>query len=349
MPLYQVDFTAASAVTVQPVSYATEGILERQNLQKLIAANLACLGDDLLLITQSFKELEGSLREVDILALDKEANLVIIELKRTEGGEYADLQAIRYAGMLSSLDFEAVAKIHAGANKKETYEAEQIIRDFLGAVETDVPIISDKPRIYLIAPSFSKELAMTCLWLIRADIDIRCIKASLYKIGTAYHMDIEQELPQPTAEQYQYRLRTKQIQREAVAVKQQLRKRANWAVPALQKNGILTPGTKLCLRPYKHYFDSVPESDREAIFHDKSHDGIEWKGQKFNLSTLTAHIFDVYAKTQTKINPTEAWQIDGDSVSLYHRSAALSESQADLTVDLETEDTVEIGMGQPTV
>jgi hypothetical protein len=44
---------------------------------------------------------EDSSRSIDLLCIDKQANLVVIELKRTEDGGHMELQAIRYAAMVS--------------------------------------------------------------------------------------------------------------------------------------------------------------------------------------------------------------------------------------------------------
>ena len=341
MPLYQVNFEKAEAQHIEAVPYASEGVRERQDLQRLIARNLYFLGEELFLVRESFKEWEGSLREVDILAIDRAANLVVIELKRTDGGEYADLQAVRYAAMLSSLDFADVANIYARAAGKRIDEATQELRDFLQA-DTETPLISDRPRIVLVAPSFAKEIAMTCLWLLNAGIDIRCIKASLYTIGGIHHIDMEQELPQPTAAQYQYRLRDKQKLREAATVEQQQRKRSERVLPALEKRGLLKPGTLLRMRPYQDYLVSVPEDKQTAIFHDRTHNGIEWQGNRWNLSTLSTHIFKAYAHTALKLNPTEMWEIEGDSLSLAARAAELAVT-AGTTLDSLTDDPAEGG------
>ena len=53
-----------------------------------------------LVISEEFGEWEESRRRIDLLGLDKDANLVVIELKRTEDGE---LQSIRYAAMVSTM------------------------------------------------------------------------------------------------------------------------------------------------------------------------------------------------------------------------------------------------------
>jgi hypothetical protein len=64
------------------------------------------LGDDLYVQTEEFGEWEDSRRRIDLLAIDQQANLVVIELKRTTDGGHMELQAIRYASMISAMTFE---------------------------------------------------------------------------------------------------------------------------------------------------------------------------------------------------------------------------------------------------
>ena len=45
--------------------------------------------------------------------MDAEANLVVVELKRTADGGHMELQAIRYASMVSAMTFERAVQIHA--------------------------------------------------------------------------------------------------------------------------------------------------------------------------------------------------------------------------------------------
>ena len=59
-----------------------------------------------LIVAEEFGEWEDSQRRIDLLGIDKDANLIVIELKRTEDGGHMDLQAIRYAAMISTLTFD---------------------------------------------------------------------------------------------------------------------------------------------------------------------------------------------------------------------------------------------------
>ncbi|WP_221761396.1 hypothetical protein [Salibacterium salarium] len=46
------------------------------------------------------------------MAIDKNANLVVIELKRDDTGEHMELQAIRYSAMISTLTYEKIIEIY---------------------------------------------------------------------------------------------------------------------------------------------------------------------------------------------------------------------------------------------
>jgi hypothetical protein len=45
--------------------------------------------------------------------LDRTGSLVVIELKRTEDGGFMELQAVRYAAMVSTLSFNQAITAHA--------------------------------------------------------------------------------------------------------------------------------------------------------------------------------------------------------------------------------------------
>jgi hypothetical protein len=65
-----------------------------------------------------------------------EANLVVIEIKRTDDGGHMDLQAIRYAAMVSSLTFEDAVEAHRRFldRRKTRGDARSRIRSFLGTL-----------------------------------------------------------------------------------------------------------------------------------------------------------------------------------------------------------------------
>ncbi|MGN6090915.1 MAG: hypothetical protein ACTHOL_01070, partial [Luteibacter jiangsuensis] len=88
-----------------PISLADAQIRERRDLQRLLRAHLSQLLPDLLVISEEFEGWDDSKRRVDLLAIDRVGNLVVIELKRGDTGHHMDLQSIRYAAMVSTMTF----------------------------------------------------------------------------------------------------------------------------------------------------------------------------------------------------------------------------------------------------
>jgi RecB family endonuclease NucS len=91
---------------LEETSFATEQVLERQDLQRLLKSQIDVISPDTLVIAEEFGEFEGARRRIDLLGIDKDANLVVIELKRTGDGGHVELQAIRYSAMVSTMTFE---------------------------------------------------------------------------------------------------------------------------------------------------------------------------------------------------------------------------------------------------
>ena len=92
-------------VQLPKTSFIAEGVKERKDLQKILRSRIDILDLDLLVIAEEYGNWEESRRRIDLLALDRNANLVVIELKRTEDGGHMELQALRYAAMVSTMTF----------------------------------------------------------------------------------------------------------------------------------------------------------------------------------------------------------------------------------------------------
>jgi RecB family endonuclease NucS len=82
MAIYEI--TDTSIIKLEEVSLISEGILERRDLQRLLKESLEVIAPDCLLVTEEFGEWQDSKRRIDLLCLDRDANLVLIELKRTD-------------------------------------------------------------------------------------------------------------------------------------------------------------------------------------------------------------------------------------------------------------------------
>lgn len=92
MAIYEI--TANNLKKVPETSFAAEGIKERDDIQRLLRDQIDVLVPGTLVIAEEFGEWEESKRRIDLLAIDEDANLVVIELKRTEDGGHIELQTL---------------------------------------------------------------------------------------------------------------------------------------------------------------------------------------------------------------------------------------------------------------
>jgi RecB family endonuclease NucS len=102
-----------------------------------------------MVVAEEFCDWDDSRRRIDLLALDKSANLVVVELKRSEDGGHMDLQAIRYAAMVSTMTFEQAVAAHAGylTAIRRQEDARASILDFLGWDEPNEEAFAPAVRI----------------------------------------------------------------------------------------------------------------------------------------------------------------------------------------------------------
>lgn len=208
-----------SIEVVQSTTFEEEMILERRDLQSAIKCNIEVVLGDCKIIGEEFSNWTSSRKRPDLIGIDKDANIVIFELKRTETGADMELQSIRYAAMISTMTYRQAVEMY------ETYEskgqngidAEQELLDFLEWDEPQEEDFGQDVRVVLVAADFSKEVTSTVIWLNERNIDIRCIRIAPYKYGNDVLLDIQQILPLPEAEDFQIRIRQKnEERREAI-------------------------------------------------------------------------------------------------------------------------------------
>jgi len=218
MAIYELN--SDRIVKINETTFAQAGLDERKDLQRLLKNQIEVIAPGTLVISEEFGEWEDSRRRIDLLALDKDANLVVIELKRTEDGGHMELQAIRYAAMVSTMTFDKAAEVYAGYLKKTEVEvdARKSMLDFLGWEEPDEENFAQDVRIVLVSAEFSKEITTAVMWLNDRDLDIRCIRIKPYNDNGRSLIDVQQVIPLPEAEEYTIQIREKQ-QRENVSRK----------------------------------------------------------------------------------------------------------------------------------
>ena len=146
--------------------------IKEDQLRDLAAEQIATIfeGENLFLICTEYQGWDANIRRLDILAIDKKQHIVVIEIKRDDTGAHAELQALRYAAMLSVCNLDNL--ITAGLDYREKKSAsiqrqdyEDELCAFLGVDDTSLIALKEIPRIFLVSSDFSKDLTTLVLWL----------------------------------------------------------------------------------------------------------------------------------------------------------------------------------------
>ncbi len=190
--------------TIEEITFGAAGIRERADLQRLLRKQIEIISPDTLIVAEEFSEFEDAKRRIDLLGVDTDANLVVIELKRTEDGGYMELQAIRYAAMVSTMTFDKVVDVYAEFLRKigsDPDEARTNLLEFLGWEEPQEDQFGQDVRIVLASAEFSKELTTAVLWL-NNHLDIRCVRIKPYADNGRVLIDVQQVIPLPEASEF---------------------------------------------------------------------------------------------------------------------------------------------------
>ena len=148
--IFSISNNLDTAKKIQAGSFVELNIWERQHIEEWIRTNPEMLGEDLLIVSIEFDRFSNSNDRLDVLALDRSGNLVVIELKRDPASGYADLQAIRYAAMVSSMTIELLLPYYISYRKKyydESLSVGEAHDQIVEFVESDTfSELSNKPR-----------------------------------------------------------------------------------------------------------------------------------------------------------------------------------------------------------
>jgi hypothetical protein len=200
--------TGTAIAPVNETTFAAAGVHERADLQRVLRDNIAVVVPDTLVIAEEFGNWEGSQRRIDLLGVDRQANLVVVELKRDQDGGHMELQALRYAAMIARMTFQDALDAysrHLAARGGSGSNPDAVKAELLGFLGWSDPMpeqFARDVRIVLVSADFSREVTTTALWLRDRDIDIRCVRLRPFDHEGRLLLQVEQIVPLPEAEEY---------------------------------------------------------------------------------------------------------------------------------------------------
>ncbi len=204
--VYTIDKSKNRINKVTQKTFSELGFKERDHLQEWIAYNPNVFGEDLLIIQKEFANFDDTNERLDLLALDKNGNLVIIENKLDDSGKDVTWQSMKYASYCSGLTKENIKNIFQ--EYLDMYfngqDAKDNLTEFYKAEDYDELILNNgfSQRIILVASKFRKEVTSTVLWLMNYNLKIQCFKTTPYQFNEQLFINFEQIIPTKDAEDY---------------------------------------------------------------------------------------------------------------------------------------------------
>ena len=192
--MLKIDRGKKTFSTLQTPDLSALALTERTDLQEYIYRSphefFHEIGEDLFLVDKEVEPSKTVQDRIDLLAVDRDGNAVVIELKRGNDKLHL-LQVISYAGMISGWSFEEMI------DQLKTEERCDALKEFLrGNAES----FNQRQRLILVAEAFDYAVLVAAKWLAEQhDVDIRCCRLSLSKDAStgAEYLSCTSIFPQP--------------------------------------------------------------------------------------------------------------------------------------------------------
>lgn len=201
--MLRIDRNQKSLTPMTNQSLGEAGLKERYDLQQLIRQNAQAffteMGETLLLIGEEVRPTDVVDDRIDLLAVDKNAVTVVIEIKR--GNDRLQLlQALSYAAMVSKWEPQQLADSLSVLGGVSAEESQEQVEEFL---ETDMSALNQRQRIVLLAEAFDFEALATAEWLSEQyGLDIRCYQLKLATDGKLEYLSCTCIYPAPELREY---------------------------------------------------------------------------------------------------------------------------------------------------
>jgi hypothetical protein len=220
--MFKIDPATNRITPLQARKFGDLNFTERNHLQEWLANMPEALGEELLIIQKEFNGFDDTRERLDLLALDKDGNLVIIENKLDDTGRDVVWQTLKYASYCSSLSKLQIIEIYQRYLNRyqQGGDASGLLCEFLGVEDTEELKLNqgNSQRLMMVAANFRKEVTSTALWLLGNGIQVQCFKATPFSDGEQLYLSVEQIIPTPEAKEFMIGMNAKEAEEKSTEV-----------------------------------------------------------------------------------------------------------------------------------
>ena len=218
--MFRVDRASNRISPLAQKRFGDLALRERDHLQEWLVHQPDALGEDLLILQKEFDGFDETRERLDLLALDRVGNLVVIENKLDDSGRDVTWQALKYTAYVSTLKAAQIVEVHQ--KYLDRYcgggSASQRICEFLEVEEIEEAGLNpgNGQRMIFIAANFRREVTATALWLIGRGISVQRFRVTPFAFEDELFLDLQQIIPPPEAADYMIGISSKEVEETAV-------------------------------------------------------------------------------------------------------------------------------------
>ena len=313
-----------SVTKIEQTSFKELGLIEK-NVEEILRKNIEMLCDEensMLIIGQQVTNEEYG--RSDLTAIDKEGNLVLVEIKRDKKDieqrkKAFEFQAIRYAASLATIRLkeELVQDIYSPYVEKHKEEfkdcnthtsAEIALKElemFLEANNIDSNRLNKKQRIILVASEFDAQTLSAVAWLNTNNVDISCYQICLNKTEDKIFIDMKKLLPVDDYNDYFVNISKKtnntfRKQRNGAITRRQLPK-----IDAMLEWGIVKPNDKIIAKNTNEECILL----ESGLIRTKDNEEMslqQWLKNITGWSSVETYVFSIHAATGKSLSELRA-------------------------------------------
>jgi hypothetical protein len=167
---------------LEPVNGTTFTDLKwkEQHLEDWIERKPEILGEPLLIIGRQV-QVSGVDNRLDLLAIDRAGNLVVIEVKRDTADVPADFQALRYAAAVANWSYETIKNqaegYYRGRQPKIEPRFEELTEQFFEEENVD---LNEDQRIVIVGRNVHERLVAVANWLLNHNVSVKIVEVALF-------------------------------------------------------------------------------------------------------------------------------------------------------------------------
>ncbi len=307
--MYQVDIENKKLTEIPSTSFVELNLKERFDIQEWIDGTPEILGEPLLIIGKELILPSG--RRLDLLAVDKQGDLVVIELKRDDSGVDVEWQAIKYASHCSSFTQDEIYKHFAEYLGTRDDDAQVRIEEF---IDCEPDALNQRQRLILVSKEFHSEVISAVLWLREFEINIECIRLTPYRSQSgSLFINPEIIIPLPEAKDYIQKKESKQKEQQRSGTSSFSLERSNLEPEELKARIIqsLTRSSDLTPR-FRAFLEMIAQEDRH-YYREEIKSGLYEAGIGSDIGQAGRYLSNISQFLTKKSNPHLRQAIEFDT------------------------------------